>query len=146
MRVLLTGAQALVIEVALQQAGESLKRQRDADEDFQLDFRASYGDKLNSIYTALTAFRNAARETLAPFCYGKLPAAARPQAAQPGFPTAAADRSSDITEARAGAHGFIVGIPEGGNSPAPSECVREEPAFSLPGAFAFDVVHAGRLN
>ena len=143
-RVLLSGAQALLIEIALHQFGENLKCQREKDTDYEQDFRVSYGDKLNNIYTALTAFRNAARE--ASSCCGKLPAAAWPQAAQPGFPTATTDRSSDLTEAQAGARrGALsaMGIPEGGKSPAPSECVREEPAFSLPGAFAFDVVHTG---
>ena len=75
--------------------------------------------------------------------HGKLPAAAWPQAAQPGFPTDTADRSSDITEARAGARrdaSSAVGIPEGGNSPAPSASASGEPAVSLPGAFAVDSV------
>ena len=53
-----------------------------------------------------------------------------------------AGRSSDITEARAGAHGFIVGIPEGGNSPAPIEPHTAAPAVSLPGAFDVEAAHA----
>ena len=78
---------------------------------------------------------------------GKLPPSVRAVGARrAGFPTACAERSSDITEARAGAHGFTVGIPEGGNSPAPSVSAHGEPAFSLPGAFAVDVEHVGRSS
>ncbi len=126
----LTGAQALVIEIALQQAGESIKAQREKDEDFALDFRAGYGDKLNNIFAAFSPAVENSR---------------RPQAAQSGFPTACADRSNDLTEAQAGARRGVssaMGIPEGGKSSAPSGCAPEEPAFSLPGAFAFDVAHS----
>ena len=65
---------------------------------------------------------------------GKLPPVAGVACARPaGFPTAAA-RSSDITEARAGARrddSPAVGIPEGGNSPASHGHLHGTPRFFL---------------
>ena len=142
-KVMLSGAQILAIESNLSKAAEKLKRRCFDVDDFDDDTKASYGEKLNLIFTVLAELKQAAREASA--CCGKLPPSVRAAGAlRAGFPTATVDRSSDITEARAGAHGFIVGIPEGGNSPAPSGCIQEEPAFFLPGAFAVYVEHAGR--
>ena len=145
-KVMLSGAQVLAIETNLSKVAEKLKRRCFDDDDFDDDAKASYGEKLNLIFTVLAELKHAAREAIA--CCGKLPPSVRAAGAlRAGFPTATAERSNDLTEAQAGARLDALpemGIPEGGKSSAPSASACSEPAFFLPGAFAVDVEHAGK--
>ena len=110
-KVMLSGAQVLAVEINLSKAAEKLKRRCVDVDDFDDATNANYGEKLNLIFTVLTALKHAAREAFAQSGCGKLPPSVRAAGARwAGFPTACAERSSDITEARAGAHGFTVGI------------------------------------